>query len=68
MCQKNSQNSVTHDRMHMYICKTDVCSEVSFIIAESLCNFKLEIQESISIKLLKPNLNKNISSVPLQLF
>ena len=48
--------------------KKVVCPEDFLILANSSCNFKLEIQESILIKLLKPTLNKNISSVPLPLF
>ena len=49
-------------------CKTVVCPEGFSIPANSSCNFKLEIQESILIKLSKPTLNKNISLVPLHLF
>ena len=41
--------------------KTVICPEDFLIVAESSCNFKLEIQENILIKLLKPTLNKNIS-------
>ena len=52
----------------MLFCKTVVCPEDFSILAKSSCNFKLEIKESILIKLLKPTLNKNISSVPLYLF
>ena len=51
-----------------FFCKTVVCPEDFSILANSSCNFKLEIQESILIKLLKPTLNKNIFSVPLHLF
>ena len=66
-CVKNNfQTSVVHD--HMLFCKTVVCPEDFSILANSSCNFKLEIQESILIKLLKPTLNKNISLVPLYLF
>ena len=64
--KNNSQTSAIHD--HMLFCKTVVCPEDFSILANSSCNFKLEIQESILIKLLKPTLNKNISSVPLHLF
>ena len=64
--KNNSQTSAVHD--HMLFCKTVVCLEDFSTIANSSCNFKLEIQKSILIKLLKPNLNKNISSVPLYLF
>ena len=64
--KKNSETSVVHD--HVLFCKTVVCPENFSILANSSCNFKLEIQESILIKLLKPALNKNISSVPLHLF
>ena len=64
--KNNSQTSAVHD--HMLFCKTVVCPEDFSILANSSCNFKLEIQESILIKLLKPTLNKNISSVPLYLF
>ena len=64
--KNNSQTSAVHD--HMLFCKTVVCPEDFSILANSSCNFKLEIQESILIKLLKPTLNKNISSVPLHLF
>ena len=60
------QTSAVHD--HMLFCKTVICPEDFSILAKSSCNFKLEIQESILIKLLKPTLNKNISSVPLYLF
>ena len=63
--KNNSQTSAVHD--HMLFCKTVVCLEDFPIIANSSCNFKLEIQESILIELLKPTLNKNISSVPLYL-
>ena len=66
-CVKNNfQISAVHD--HMLFCKTIVCPEDFSILANSSCNFKLEIQESILIKLLKPTLNKNISSVPLHSF
>ena len=61
--KNNSQTSAVHD--HMLFCKTVVCPEDFSILANSSCNFKLEIQESILIKLLKPTLNKKISSVPL---
>ena len=64
--KNNSQTSVVHD--HMLFCKTVVCPEDFSIFAKSSCNFKLEIQESILIKLLKSTLNKNISLVPLYLF
>ena len=63
--KNNSQTSAVHN--HMLFCKTVVCPEDFSILAKSSCNFKLEIQESILIKLLKPNLNKSISSVPLYL-
>ena len=62
----NSQTSAVHD--HMFFCKTVVCPEDFSILAKGSCNFRVEIQESILIKLLKPTLNKNISSVPLHLF
>ena len=42
----------------MLFCKTVVCPEDFLILASSSCNFKLEIQESSLIKLLKPTLNK----------
>ena len=64
--KNNSQASSLHD--HILFRKTVVCPENFSILAKSSCNFKLEIQESILIKLLKPTLNKNISSVPLYLF
>ena len=64
--KNNSQTSAVHD--HMLFCKTVVCPEDFSILAKSSCNFKLEIQESILIKLLKLTLNKNVSSVPLYLF
>ena len=51
-----------------FFCKTVVCPEGFSILANSSCNFKLEIQESILMKLSKPTLNKNISLVPLHLF
>ena len=63
--KNNSQTSALDD--HMLFCKAVVCSEDSSVLAESSCSFKLEIKESILIKLLKPTLNKNISSVPLYL-
>ena len=59
--KNNSQTSAVHD--HMLFCKTVVCPEDFSVLANSSCNFKLEIQESILNKLLKPTLNKNISSV-----
>ena len=64
--KNNSQTSAVHD--HMLFCKTVLCPEDFLILTKSSCNFKLEIQESILIKLLTPTLNKNISSVPLYLF
>ena len=64
--KNNSQTSATHDPM--LFSKTGVCPEDFSILAKSSCNFKLEIQESILIKLLNATLNKNISSVPLYLF
>ena len=64
--KNNSQTSAVHD--HMLLCKTVVCLEHFSVVANSSCNFKLEIQENILIKLLKPTLNKNIFSVPLYLF
>ena len=54
--KNNSQTSAVHDRM--LFCKTVVCPEDFSILANSSCNFKLEIQESILIKLLKPSFNK----------
>ena len=60
--KNNSQTSAVHD--HMLSFKTGVCPEDFSILAKSSCNFKLEIQESLLIKLLKPTLNENISSVP----
>ena len=66
-CVKNNfQTSAVHH--HMLFCRTVACPEDFSILAKSSCNFKLEIQESILIKLLKPTLNKSISSVPLYLF
>ena len=64
--KNNSQTSAVHD--HMLFCWTIVSPGDFSILAKSSCNFKREIQESILIKLLKLNLNKNISSVPLYLF
>ena len=64
--KNNSQTSAIHD--HMFFCIAAVCQEDFSILAKSSQNFKLEIQESILIKLLKPTLNKNISSVPLYMF
>ena len=64
--KNNSQTLAVHD--HMLFCKTVICPEDFSILANNSCNFKLEIQESILIKLLKPTLNKNISSVLLYLF
>ena len=64
--KNNSQTSAVHD--HMLFCKTVVCPEDFSILANSSRNFKDEIQESILIKLLKPTLNKNISSVLLHFF
>ena len=64
--KNNSENSAVHD--HMLFCKTVVCPEDFSVLAKSSCNFKLENQESILIKLLEPTLTKNISSVPLYLF
>ena len=42
----------------MPFCKIVVCPEDSSILAKTSFNFKLEIQESVSIILLKPTLNK----------
>ena len=58
--KNNSQTSAIHD--HMFFCIAAVCQEDFSILAKSSHNFKLEIQESILIKLVKPTLNKNISS------
>ena len=63
--ENNSQTSAVHDQM--FSCKTVVCPEDFPILGKSSCNVKLEIQESILIKLSKPTLNQNISSVPLYL-
>ena len=60
--KNNSQTSAVHD--HMLFCKTVVSPEDFSVLAKSSCNFKPEIQESILIKLLKPTLNENTSSVP----
>ena len=60
--KNNSQASSLHD--HILFRKTVVCPESFSILAKSSCNFKLEIQESILIELLKPILNKNISTSP----
>ena len=60
---KKTGASAIHD--HMLFCKTVVSPENLSIIAKSLFNFKLEIQESI---LLKSILNKNISSISLYFF
>ena len=66
-CVKNNcQTSAVRDYMLFF--KTIVCPEEFSILAKRSCNFKLEMQESILIKLFKPTLNKNISSVPLYLF
>ena len=64
--KNNSKTSAIHDHMLFY--KIVVCLEDFSILARNLYNFKLEIQESILIKLLKQTLNKNISSVTLYLF
>ena len=64
--KNNSQTSAVHGHMLFY--KIVVCLEDFSILTKSLCNFKLEIQESILIKLLKQTLNKNISSVLLYFF
>ena len=64
--KNNSQTSAVHD--HMLFCQTVVFPEDFPILAKSSYNFKLEIQESILITLLKPTLSKNISLVPLYLF
>ena len=64
--KSNSQTSGVQD--HMLFCKTIVCPKDFSILAKCSGNFKLETQESILIKLLKPTLNKNIFSVPLYLF
>ena len=53
--KNNSQPSAVHD--HILFCTTVVCPEDFSILAKSSCNFKLESQESILIKLLKPTLN-----------
>ena len=58
--KNNSQTSAIQD--HMFFCIAAVCQEDFSILAKSSHNFKLEIQESILIKLVKPTLNKNISS------
>ena len=66
-CVKNNfKTSAIHDHMLFY--KIVVSLEDFSILTKNLYNFKLEIQESILIKLLKQTLNKNISSVTLYLF
>ena len=52
--KNNFQTSSVHD--HMLFCKTVVRPEDFSIVAQSSCNFKLEIQESILIKLFKPTM------------
>ena len=64
--KNNSQTSAVYD--HMLFCKTVVCPKDFSVLPKSSRNFKLEIQESILIKLLRPTLNKNVSSVPLYFF
>ena len=67
LSKNNSQISPVHD--YMLLRKTIVHPEDLSILVKSSCNFKLEIEESILIKLLKSVLNKNIIySVPLYLF
>ena len=63
--KNNSQTSAVQDQI--LFCETAVCPEDYSILNKSSWNFKLEIQESILIKLLKLILNKNISSLPLYL-
>ena len=53
--KNNSQTSAVHD--HMLFCKTVALPEDFSILTKSSCNFKLEIQENILIKLVKPILN-----------
>ena len=64
--KNNSQTPAVHD--HMLFCTTVVCPEDFSILVKISCNFKLEIRESTLVKLLKPTLNKIISSVPLYIF
>ena len=64
--KNNSQTSAVHD--HMLFCTTVVCPEDFSILVKISCSFKLEIRESTLVKLLKPTLNKIISSVPLYIF
>ena len=64
--KSTSQTSVALD--HLIFCKTVVCPKSFSILAKSTSNLKLEIQESILIKLIKPTLIKNSSSVRLYLF
>ena len=52
---------------HMFSSKTVACPEDFSFPTKNSCYLKLEIQESILIKLLKPTLNKNIPLVPLYL-
>ena len=49
--KNNSKTSAIHDHMLFY--KIVVCLEDFSILVRNLYNFKLEIQESILIKLLK---------------
>ena len=64
--KNNSQTSAIYD--HILFCKTVVCPKDFSVLPKSSRNFKLEIQESILMKLLRPTLNKNVSSVPLYFF
>ena len=61
--KNKSQTSAVCD--HMLVGKTVDCPEDPSILAKSTCSLKIEIQESILIKLLKLSLHKNICSVPL---
>ena len=50
-------------RDHMLFCKTVVYPDDFSVLAKSSCNFKLEIQESILIKLLKPKTSSQYSYI-----
>ena len=61
-------NLSTAVKDHMLFCNHVVSFDDFSVLASGRCNFHLEIKESLLISRDKPELNKNVSSLPLYLF
>ena len=56
------------EAFHLLFCDHSPSFDVFTILTHGNNKLLLEIKESLLIKLIKPELNKNISSAPLYLF